>query len=184
MSYFSTAASDAQRREIYSGKLPSDGQWNRIEHDLAISPQLRTDDAGVTAEARHYGYVSYVKFTASTVHDVEFSIWSNGYNLTTLERRLDANPRGETFDWENPVLVHWVDANWPGFLNQIREYYAARVVTTLETRGDPQYDVLDVLPLEDGTWGVVESIETRFSGAFRGTMTIRKERGVNEAAAD
>lgn len=131
-----------------------------------------------------YGYVSYVKFTASTVHDVEFSIWSNGYNLTTLERRLDANPRGETFDWENPVLVHWVDANWPGFLNQIREYYAARVVTTLETRGDPQYDVLDVLPLEDGTWGVVESIETRFSGAFRGTMTIRKERGVNEAAAD
>ena len=184
VSYFSTAASDAQRREIYSGKLPSDGQWNRIEHDLAISPQLRTDDAGVTAEARHYGYVSYVKFTASTVHDVEFSIWSNGYNLTTLERRLDANPRGETFDWENPVLVHWVDANWPGFLNQIREYYAARVVTTLETRGDPQYDVLDVLPLEDGTWGVVESIETRFSGAFRGTMTIRKERGVNEAAAD
>ena len=184
VSYFSTAASDAQRREIYSGKLPSDGQWNRIEHDLAISPQLRTGDTGVIAEARHYGYVSYVKFTASTVHDVEFSIWSNGYNLTTLERRLDANPRGETFDWENPVLVHWVDANWPGFLNQIREYYAARVVTTLETRGDPQYDVLDVLPLEDGTWGVVESIETRFSGAFRGTMTIRKERGVNEAAAD
>ena len=43
---------------------------------------------------------------------------------------------------------------------------------------------VDVLPLEDGTWGVVESIETRFSGAFRGTMTIRKERGVNEAAAD
>ena len=43
--------------------------------------------------------------------------------------------------WENPVLVHWVDANWPGFLNQIREYYAARVVTTLETRGDPQYDL-------------------------------------------
>ena len=43
---------------------------------------------------------------------------------------------------------------------------------------------MDVLPLEDGTWGVVESIETRFSGAFRGTMTIRKERGVNEAAAD
>lgn len=179
VSYFSTAASDAQRREIYSGKLPSDGQWNRIEHDLAISPQLRTGDTGVMAEARHYGYVSYVKFTASTVHDVEFSIWSNGYNLTTLERRLNANPRGETFDWENPVLVHWVDANWPGFLNQIREYYAARVVTTLETRGDPQYDVLDVLPLEDGTWGVVESIETRFSGAFRGTMTIRKERGAD-----
>ena len=67
VSYFSTAASDAQRREIYSGKLPSDGQWNRIEHDLAISPQLRTGDTGVTAEARHYGYVSYVKFTASTV---------------------------------------------------------------------------------------------------------------------
>lgn len=92
---FSTAASDAQRREIYSGKLPSDGQWNRIEHDLAISPQLRTGDTGVTAEARHYGYVSYVKFTASTVHDVEFSIWSNGYNLTTLERRLDANRAGK-----------------------------------------------------------------------------------------
>ena len=58
------------------------------------------------------------------------------------------------------------------------------MVTTLETRGDPQYDVLDVLPLEDGTWGVVESIETRFSGAFRGTMTIRKEHGADEAAAD
>lgn len=177
---YTEPASDAQRKEIYSGKLSADGQWNRIEHDLAISPQLRTDDTTVTVEATHYGYVSYVKFIAATVHDVEFSIWSNGYNLTTLERRLDANPRGETFDWENPVLVHWVDANWPGFLNQIREYYAARVVTTLETRGDPQYDVLDVLPLEDGTWGVVESIETRFSsGAFRGTMTIRKERGAD-----
>ena len=27
--------------------------------------------------------------------------------------------------------------------------------------------------------GRVESIETRFSGAFRGTMTIRKERGAD-----
>lgn len=179
IAYIRDPVSDDQRIQLYTGKLPTDGTWYRIDHDLAIDPILRVSDKTVIAESTHYGYVSYIKLTSSSIHDTDFSILSNYYNLTSTKRYLPSNPRGESFDWENPVLVPWADDAWPNFLGQIKKYYDSRVAINIETRGEPQYDVLDVIPLDDGTWGIIESIETRFAGGLRSKMTVRKERDSN-----
>lgn len=161
------------RVELCSTKLPCNSGWLRLEHELAYDPALTVPD-GVTAEARHYAYVSYIRLTASS--DGEAEVTLTGEKLTdpiTQTLTAPANETGQDLAVDNPLLDN--DRYAQPVLDWVRDYYARRVKRTLEARGFPEIGCGDVIRLGSGEAVQVTGTELTYNGAFRETFTVRGE---------
>ena len=161
------------RVEVATTKLPCNSGWLRLEHELAYAPALTVPD-GVTAEARHYAYVSYIRLTAPSDGEVEVTL--TGEKLTdpiTQTLTAPANETGQDLEVANPLLDN--DRYAQPVLDWVRDYYARRVKRTLEARGFPEIGCGDFIRLGSGEAVQVTGTELAYNGAFRETFTVRGE---------
>lgn len=161
------------RVDVATTKLPCNSGWLRLEHELAYDPALTVPD-GVTAEAQHFAYVSYIRLTAPSDGEVEVTL--TGEKLTdpiTRQLLAAANGAGEDLEVDNPLLDS--DRYAQPVLDWVRDYYARRVTRTLEARGFPEIECGDFIRLGSGAAVQVTGTELAYNGAFRETFTVRGE---------
>ena len=135
-------------------------------------PSVVADGVGVTVEAIHYAYVSYVRLTAATAQTVKVIL--NGNRVVEAKRTAvsNANDDGEDLTLENPLLASGALAQ--GVADWVRDYYAGRVVYESSARGFPELDNFDTVYMWDGGAATINSTELTYNGAFNQKLKLRR----------
>jgi hypothetical protein len=163
---------EAEGSEIASADVATNSGWARIDHDLCLAPSVAVEAAGVTIEAVHYAYLSFVRLTAATVQTVRVAL--NGKKVTTAQRTVTANANddGEDLPLKNPLFAS--EALAQEVADWARDYYAGRVAYESSIRGFPELDNFDIVYMWDGGAATINSMELTYNGAFSQKLKLRR----------
>lgn len=109
----------------------------------------------------------------------KFELNISAYKYSIIEKQVtkELNSSGKTIKWENP-LIDCYDAAM-NLADWLADYYKSHVEYQYATRGNPEFDVLDIIEQENDFRenNEVYICETRldFNGAFSGNLTTRRK---------
>lgn len=159
--------------QVASTKITTNSGWARIEHDLCYGPTATITDTDVTLEQTNYGYVSYVRLTASTTKEVDVTITGNKMYEVPYPLTAAANDTGEDLPVTNPLYDGM--ARVQATIDWMRDYYKRRTVYSFDARGVPEYECGDFVLDRQGDLAQIIGTELTYNGAFREKFTLRKE---------
>lgn len=114
---------------------------------------------------------------ANTSGKFELNISAYKYSIVEKQVKKELNPSGKTIKWENPLIDSYDAAM--NLANWLAEYYKAHVEYQYATRGNPEFDVLDIIEQENDFRGNNEvyicEAKLDFNGAFSGNLTTRRK---------
>lgn len=151
------------------------GQLLRVEHgqDPAYDVTVETPE-GVTATLTSYAYVSYI-LLAGPGATASIKLLGRKAVVSETSASVHVHDNGEDCGVAN-VLV---DAQTGATVAQYyADFFARREKFPLEIRGYPELEPLDIINLweADNPYIVLE-IETKYNGAYRGNILLRRTKG-------
>ncbi|MEG1380792.1 MAG: hypothetical protein RSC73_00990 [Ruthenibacterium sp.] len=163
-------AASAQRTEIFKGSVPA-GEWVRIEHSGDPVLNMAAAASIGTPELRSAAYVSYVRVRGAVG---SVSLVLTGEKVTKTEGSISfaVHATGEDLALTNP-LVRSDDAQTLGATAVA--YVSNREKYTLETRGFPEMESMDVFDLiEESRNYCLLQHDLAFNGALRSNLVMRR----------
>ena len=168
--------------EVFNGNFKITTRTKlQIEYSSAPATEcIATITNGTINSANYYAYYCELDVSVTnSSNDVGIVIKGKKIELNKSTYTLSVNLNGENCDIDNPLIDS--ESNALLVANQFKEYLINRNVYTSENRGEPIWDVGDVIELEtqftERINSAITSNEVTFDGGLSGKTTFRSMGG-------